>query len=296
LDRKRRNLGRDYGDGASYERLARSAREEIVIPTNAAPLGLALLGLVLGIRHATDSDHVIAVTTIVTQERRLGSATRIGMAWGIGHMTTILIVGGAIIFFKLTVPPRVGLTMEFAVALVLIGLGLSTLFGNVPWLQLGRRLAGEPTVHSHGHQHGELGHSHPHAHQAGLEQQHEEHRIATAVASFRGWALKKALAVGFAHGLAGSAAIALLVLGAIPDPLWAAVYLVVFGFGTVIGMVLITTAIGVPIVLSANRMVEFNHMLAAGSGLLSLGFGLVLAYQIGVVDGLFGSMPVWVPH
>lgn len=269
-----------------------------MIATDAAPLGLALLGLALGIRHATDSDHVIAVTTIVSSERRLGSATRIGMAWGIGHMTTILLVGGAIIFFKLSVPPRLGLTMEFAVAVVLMALGLLTLFGVLPrfaWFSRGQPEA-RPVVHSHGHAHGELGHSHPHAHPAGIEEQHEEHRLALAVASVRSWALKKALAVGFAHGLAGSAAVALLVLGAIPDPRWAAVYLVLFGFGTVVGMILITTAIGVPIVLSANRMVGLNRTLAVGSGLLSLGFGLVLAYQIGVVDGLFGSIPVWVPH
>jgi len=257
-----------------------------------------MLGLVLGIRHATDSDHVIAVTTIVTQERRLGSATRIGMAWGIGHMTTVLLVGGAIIFFKLSVPPRLGLTMEFAVAVVLIALGLSTLSGTLPrlrWFSRRQRDAG-PTVHSHAHSHGELGHTHPHAHPAGIEDAHEEHRLAPAISALPGWALKKALAVGFAHGLAGSAAIALLVLGAIPDPRWAALYLIVFGFGTLVGMILITTAIGVPIVLSASRMVRLNHTLALGSGLLSVGFGLVLAYQIGIIDGLFGSMPIWVPH
>ncbi|HTY54690.1 MAG TPA: hypothetical protein VMB26_05805, partial [Candidatus Binataceae bacterium] len=234
---------------------------------------------------------------IVTTERRLGSATRIGMAWGFGHMTTILLVGGAIIFFKLTVPPRLGLAMEFVVAIVLIALGLSNLLTAFPrfaWLRR-RQPQASPLVHSHGHTHGEFGHSHAHAHMPG-DEEHEEHRLADTAFAARRWVLRKALAVGFAHGLAGSAAIALLVLGAIPDPRWATLYLVVFGFGTVVGMVLITTAIGVPVVLSANRMASFNRTMALGSGLLSFGFGLVLAYQIGVVDGLFAAIPVWVPH
>jgi len=270
----------------------------VQIPTDAAPLGLALLGLMLGVRHATDSDHVIAVTTIVTTERRLAAAARIGAAWGFGHMITILLVGSAIIFFKLTVPARLGLAMEFAVAVVLIALGISTLLGAIPRFAKFQRgaAASRPLVHSHDHTHGGFGHSHPHAHPAGAEADHEEHRVDVAQSSGRGWAIKKAIAVGFAHGLAGSAAIALLVLGAIPDPRWAVLYLAVFGFGTVIGMILITTAIGVPIVLSANRMTSFNRTLAVGSGLLSFGFGLVLAYQIGIVDGLFGAVPLWVPH
>ncbi len=267
-----------------------------MIPIDAAPLGIALLGLLMGVRHATDADHVIAVTTIVSRERRLGSATRIGMAWGTGHMATVFIVGCAIIFFKLQVPARLGLAMEFVVALVLIALGLSTFFGVVSWMPGLRRKRSEhgPVVHSHRHDHGLGVHGHPHVHVPGVCEAHDEHRIAVAGPPVTG--MKRALGVGLAHGLAGSAAIALLVLGAIPEPMWAALYLLVFGFGTLIGMVLITTAIGLPIVLTAGRLAGFNRSLAIGSGLLSFGFGLVLAYQIGVVDGLFGSIPVWIPH
>ena len=91
---------------------------------NAEPLALVMLGLMLGIRHATDPDHVIAVTAILTRERRLGGAARIGFVWGLGHTLTVLLVGVAIIIFKLKVPLRLGLSMEFAVAVVLILLGL----------------------------------------------------------------------------------------------------------------------------------------------------------------------------
>ncbi len=106
----------------------------------------------------------------------------------------------------------------------------------------------------------------------------------------------RAFGVGLVHGLAGSAAIALLVLGAIPRPLWAVVYLFVFGVGTVLGMTLITTAIGVPTVLAGRRLANFNRTLAATSGLLSFGFGIFLAYQIGIVDGLFAIAPAWIPR
>ena len=96
-----------------------------MIPANPAPLAIALLGLLLGMRHATDPDHVIAVTTILSRERRLAVAARIGVVWGLGHTITVLIVGAAIIVFKIAIPARLGLAMEFAVAVVLILLGVS---------------------------------------------------------------------------------------------------------------------------------------------------------------------------
>ena len=89
-----------------------------------APLGIALLGLLMGMRHATDPDHVIAVTTIVSRELHLTAASRVGIVWGIGHTLTVLAVGAAIIVFKIAIPIRLGLAMEFAVAVVLILLGV----------------------------------------------------------------------------------------------------------------------------------------------------------------------------
>ena len=108
--------------------------------------------------------------------------------------------------------------------------------------------------------------------------------------------LLKSFGVGLVHGLAGSAAIALLVLGAIPNPAWATLYLAIFCIGVVIGMVLITTAIGAPFILASRRVSNVHQALVTGSGLLSFGFGLFLAYQIGVIDRLFSSGPIWLPH
>ena len=98
-----------------------------------ALLGVMTLGFLLGMRHATDPDHVVAVTTIVTQQRSLGRAARTGALWGVGHTATIFLVGGAIIALKVqvsSIPPRVGLSLEFAVAVMLVVLGLLTLAGG----------------------------------------------------------------------------------------------------------------------------------------------------------------------
>ena len=94
-------------------------------------LSILLLGFVLGMRHATDADHVVAVTTIVSGEPSLRRASRVGVLWGLGHSLTILVVGGAIVVFRLAVPPRLGLALEFAVALMLIVLGTLTLRNTV---------------------------------------------------------------------------------------------------------------------------------------------------------------------
>jgi high-affinity nickel permease len=249
----------------------------VLLPNNAAPLGIALLGLILGMRHATDADHVIAVTAIVSGERRIGAAARIGIAWGLGHSVTVFLVGGAIILFKLTIPARLGMAMEFAVAIVLILLGISVLLKGV---------SGNVFAHSHTHEHDGVAHVHSHAHALGDEHSHRSHLVAAPSRFARG-SRERAFGVGLVHGLAGSAAIALLVLSAIPNPMWGLIYLAIFGLGTIIGMALITAAIGLPVSLSAARLGSLNHALVLGAGLLSLGFGLFLAWQIGFVDGLF---------
>lgn len=296
-------------------------------PGSSAPLGIALLGLLLGMRHATDPDHVIAVTAILSRERRLASAARIGVVWGLGHTLTVLAVGAAIIIFKLAVPIRLGLAMEFAVALVLILLGLgsvgglvrkiaSRLVGTRPpateaWVGLPEDLPEDLVVHSHAHVHDGRPHRHPHVHQysqhpheysgaaaCAAAELHREHSLAPgALAPFAARRpLLKSFGVGLVHGLAGSAAIALLVLSAIPEPLWATLYLAIFCVGTIIGMGLITTAIATPLIVASRRMSSLHQRLVTGSGLLSFGFGLFLAYQIGIVDRLFVAAPIWIPH
>jgi ABC-type nickel/cobalt efflux system permease component RcnA len=262
-------------------------------------LSIIALGFFLGMRHATDPDHVIAVTTIVSRQRSIRQAALIGALWGLGHTITILVVGSAIILFGLVIPPRVGLTMELSVGLMLVLLGILNLSGIM------RRIAEavtpmHPSQHSHSHGYGDYVHSHPHGHNSEKDGHAEN---ATPV----GWMDRifgrlgfyqviRPLAVGIVHGLAGSAAVALLVLTTIRVPSWAVVYLLVFGVGTVAGMMLITAAIAMPFTFSENRFARLNRGLGLFSGVLSLAFGLVIVYQMAFVNGLFARNPHWVPR
>ncbi len=277
-----------------------------MIPANAAPLAIALLGLLLGMRHATDPDHVIAVTTILSREHRLVVAARIGVVWGLGHTLTVLLVGAAIIVFKIAIPVRLGLAMEFAVAVVLImlGVGAAASLMRKAATRMRASLSEQESVvvHAHAHAHGGAVHLHSHVHVDSRENiddaMHHDHRIsADRLPPFAARRpLLRSFAVGLVHGLAGSAAIALLVLSAIPQPLWATLYLVIFCVGTVIGMGLITTAIATPFMVVSRRASWIHQGLVTGSGLLSFGFGLFLAYQIGIVDHLFSAAPIWIPQ
>ena len=207
-------------------------------------ISILLLGFVLGMRHATDADHVVAVTTIVSRQPSLSRASTIGALWGLGHTATILLVGGAIIVFRFTIPPRLGLAMEFCVALMLILLGGLNLSGRT-----------HKALHS----------------------------------------AMRPLFVGFVHGLAGSAFVAMLVLTAIPNPVWGVAYLLVFGVGTIGGMMLVTLAIAAPSALTAAHFVNVQQYLRVASGVASIAFGLFLAGQ-GVHDGLFSTNPIWTAH
>lgn len=204
-----------------------------------------LLGALLGLRHATDADHVVAVTTIVARQRSWLQAARIGAVWGIGHSVTLFLLGGAIIGFRLVIPPRIGLGLEFAVALMLIGLGYANL-----------RQRDEPSAPS----------------------------------------LHRPFWVGVVHGLAGSAAVALLVLSTIRAPLEAAAYLLMFGFGTIVGMMLVTLLLAAPTVYAGARVAWMQGSVRLAAGALSIIFGLLLARELIVDGGLFSAVPSWDPH
>jgi cytochrome c biogenesis protein CcdA len=221
-------------------------------------LSILALGLFLGMRHATDADHVIAVSTMVAQRQNPRSALGLGALWGLGHGLTILLVGGAIILLGLAVPPRIGLLLELGVAVMLITLGGLNL------------RAASNAAHAHG-QSGQSDHTHP-------------------ARKFRSFV------IGVVHGIAGSAAVALLVLSTLRDPVWAFLYLGLFGIGTVIGMMLLTTAMSFPIAAAARRFGPMERWLGSFTGALSVAFGIFLFYQIGFVDGLFGADPSWSPH
>ena len=259
----------------------------------ASLVSILLLGFFLGMRHATDPDHVIAVTTIVARQRRVGAAALIGVLWGIGHTLTMVAVGGAIIVFGVVIPPRLGLTMELSVALMLILLGLLNVAGIVRWIT-----AIATPVHVHPHRHGDYAHSHGHtpATHGHAEDDTAIARLDRRLGGLGLYQMLRPLVVGVVHGLAGSAAVALLVLATIPDPWWGIAYLVVFGAGTIAGMMLITAATALPFTYTVSRFAAVNRHLVLASGVASIGFGLFLVYRIGVVDGLFASGGPWTPQ
>jgi high-affinity nickel permease len=265
--------------------------------------GLAILaiGFLLGMRHATDPDHVIAVSTIVSRERSIAKAGLIGILWGVGHTLTILVVGAGIILFGLAIPSRVGLTMEFSVGLMLILLGILNLSGAMKWISE-KFSPAHPQVrgsHAHVHEHGSQLHLHWHSHHP--EKEHHGESLTPpdwmggSSARLGLFHTLRPLFVGLVHGLAGSAAVALLVLSTIREPKWAVLYLLIFGVGTIAGMMLVTAAISLPFSFAGYRFAWLNKSLVVGSGLLSLGFGLFVCYQIGFVDGLFTNHPSWTP-
>jgi sulfite exporter TauE/SafE len=259
------------------------------------------VGFLLGLRHATDPDHVIAVTTIVSRQRSMKHAGLIGLFWGIGHTITILFVGAAIILFNLVIPARVGLTMELAVGVMLIFLGLLNLTGITQWVT--NRWMPE---HRHGriiHTHSQVGGVAPQVDVqdcgAGLTSYPEDNTgnmFKNSLEVFGLYQILRPLVVGIVHGLAGSAAVALLVLTTIRNPRWGIVYLLVFGGGTIAGMMLITLIIGAPFAFSSSRFAPFHRGLAVASGLVSVGFGLFVTFQIGIVDGLFSANPHFTAH
>jgi high-affinity nickel-transport protein len=274
-------------------------------------LPIVVVGFVLGMLHATDADHVIAISTIVSRQGNITSAAAIGALWGVGHTLTVFLVGGAIILFSVAIPPRVGLGMEFAVAVMLILLGVYTLSAVTRWVRDnmfpapdGRfpghsHAATHSAAHLHPHAHGDYVHVHPHGHAA---DSHGHHESATPQAwldrrlsGLPAYRAVRPLAIGIVHGMAGSAAIALLVLAQIRDPLWGVLYLLLFGVGTIAGMMLITTAIALPFAYSLKRLPQLNLWMRLVAGLLSLGLGLYLAYRIGIVQGLFTGNPLWSP-
>lgn len=215
-------------------------------------------GFLIGLKHATEADHLAAVSTIVTQQKGILRSAGIGAVWGLGHTVSLFAAGILVLLLDFSISPAVEKTLEFAVGVMLAILGLNVL----------RKLlrGGELHIHEHshgGHSHLHL-HSHPHQHDAG----HSPSRFSP-----------KALIVGMVHGLAGSAALMLMVIPIIDSKLVGLLYIILFGIGSIAGMAIMTFLVGLPFQVARVRSQRFVQVLQATAGAVSLGLGLWIAYS-----------------
>lgn len=219
-------------------------------------------GFLLGLRHATDADHVVAVTTILGKHGKIRHSTIVGILWGIGHSITVTLIAIPIIFYSFVVPERLANTLEFLVGLMLVLLGILTLSG----------IKGKVHIHPHEAKAGAK-HSHPHAHFHFLDSLSSDFHHIGIFHTIR------PIVVGLIHGLAGSAAVTILILSTIKNPKLAAIYLFIFHFGVVIGMMIITTLLGASILLIKKKSEKIHRYLIILSSILSFIFGLYIIYQ-----------------
>jgi sulfite exporter TauE/SafE len=234
---------------------------------NGTVLGTLALGFVLGVRHSLDGDHLVAISTIVSRERSIWRSSIVGAVWGMGHTTSLFVAAVAVIFLRLTISPRAALSIEFGVGLMLILLGLDLL----------RRLArGDFRLHSHAHRHD--GHEHVHLHVHGepfLPPPDSHHHVG-----------KRPFFIGLVHGLAGSAALMLFVLTTISSPWIALLYVLVFGVGTIGGMLVMSSLIGLPLTLASRFVPRVVGTIQLATGIGSVGYGVLYAWRIGWIEGL----------
>lgn len=257
---------------------------------DATPLAVALgYGFALGIRHAFDPDHLVAMGTIVGESRSVGRSAVVGAMWGLGHTVSLLLTGLVVLGLRLTIPESLAQSLEMGVAAMLVFLGS---------LLVVRAARGEVHLHAHSHADGTV-HAHIHAHAESCERpgepalHHHSHGIRGFVAALFGGSGsrlgeigRKPFWVGIVHGLAGSAGLMLLGLAATPTLVGGLAYLVLFGAGLIVGMLGMSAILSVPFVLTSRRELRFNTAIRLAAGFASIAFGLFLGYEIAFVDGL----------
>jgi high-affinity nickel permease len=218
--------------------------------------GILLIGFALGLQHAIEADHLAAVSTIVSEKKSLFSASIVGGLWGLGHTISLFVVGALVIFLKLQISETAEARLEAIVGLMLIALGINAL----------RKLFSAQTVHVHKHEHGEREHIHIHAH--GEVNAVSHHRFSI-----------RSVLIGMVHGLAGSAALMLLVVPTIASPWLALTYILVFGVGSIGGMMAMSFLIGLPMHFTLNKFAILNKGLRFVAGCFSLILGAFIVYE-----------------
>ncbi len=231
--------------------------------------GILVFGFLLGLKHATEADHLAAVSTIVTERRSLWSSALVGGLWGLGHTISLVLAGFFVLFLNFQITEKTERILEFCVGIMLFLLGLNVL----------RKLIKGGKVHLHPHEHAAHTHAHPHLHELDkIEESHTHHGLSLN---------PKSLIIGMIHGLAGSAALMLLIIPTIESRPLGLLYIVIFGVGSIGGMMLMSFLVGLPFHLTALKFNRFNLVLQFIAGLVSVGLGLFIIYEKGFVEGLF---------
>ena len=225
---------------------------------NAMPFALLGFGFLSGMKHAFDADHVAAISTIVAKHN-LKKSSLLGIFWGFGHTITLLIAGLIVLLFKISIPEKVSLSLEFIVGVMLVSLGINVLI-----------TINKNKIHLHKHKHGKGEHIHFHSHK--LSKNHEH--------------LHQSFFIGLIHGLAGSAALTLLILATIKSLFIGIIYILIFGIGSIAGMIIVSSIIASSFKLMPSKFEKAQKMLSISIGLISAIIGLAIIYDVGFVKGL----------
>lgn len=229
--------------------------------------GIMGLGFLLGMQHALEADHIAAVSSIAARRTNVGDIVRHGLTWGLGHTVTLFVFAGAAILFGQAIPEHLSRPLETAVGIMLVGLG-----SHVLWRLWRDR------VHFHQHRHGDGSeHLHLHSH-AGDTIPHPR----SSHAHYHGFRWKSLL-VGLMHGMAGSAALLVLAVTQVADPVYGVLYVLLFGFGSMLGMGALSTVIAVPLVASARWLTWANRGLQGYVGVITIAIGATTIYSTSLV-------------
>jgi ABC-type nickel/cobalt efflux system permease component RcnA len=235
-------------------------------------LSILFVGLLLGMKHATEADHLAAVATLATREGSLRQTLRQGVAWGVGHTLTLMLFGGAVLVLGQVISPELEQALETAVGVMLVLLGADVL----------RRLVRD-RIHFHVHRHApSLAHVHAHSHRGEGRHADSPHRHRHP----KRWPLR-AVAVGMMHGLAGSAALVVLALQALPSAGLGLGYIALFGLGSIAGMALLSAVVALPLRLSSRRLTGAHRAMTGLVGVASCAIGGWMIVEIGTLKALF---------
>ncbi len=235
---------------------------------------ILFMGLLIGMRHAVEADHLAAVASMATRAHNVRETVRVGASWGLGHTLTLLLLGGVVLWMDAQVPERFAEGLEFVVGIMLMLLGADVI-----------RRMWRKGIHFHVHEHADgVRHFHAHAHDGSVPHERDPH--AHEHLSWREALDGRALLVGMVHGMAGTAALVLLTLQTLHDVWLGLLYIVIFGIGSIVGMAAVSAIIALPLHKAGKGLTRWHATLQYGIGLFTLGYGAWIAGHL--APGLFG--------